>query len=95
MTINPHSGQERYGDLGENGQDGDEDESDGAQVVACHHGGDQGNHQDSLHPSLKATILLDHLQQDAGDDHLNERAVAEADEDGEEFEEKTCPSGPA
>ena len=44
MAIDPHSGQERYGDLGEDGQDGDEDESDGAQVVACHHGGDQANH---------------------------------------------------
>ena len=44
VAIDPHSGQERYGDLGEDGQDGDEDESDGAQVVACHHGGDQANH---------------------------------------------------
>ena len=44
MAIDPHGGQERYGDLGEDGQDGDEDEGDGAQVVACHHGGDQANH---------------------------------------------------
>ena len=42
--MDPHSGEQRYGKLGQEGDEGEEEEGHGAQVLPCDHDGEGARH---------------------------------------------------
>ena len=68
--MHPHSGEQGYGELDEEGEEGDEEEGDGAQVVPGDHGGEGAHHQESVKAPFEPTTttttsVFSHFEEEA------------------------------